>query len=130
MLINSLETMEKIVENNKTLSWDGWNVKVVDGILQFTGGLTGRLDPANQVEVDGAIFLDGFFVWNNGFRQAVQENRDRIANMQPGYRRVAGIIGRRWSHNGGVVGAGAACKEEREQRQDQQQAVGNKPKLI
>jgi hypothetical protein len=26
MLINSLETMEQIVENNKTLSWDGWTV--------------------------------------------------------------------------------------------------------
>ena len=26
MLINSLETMETIVENNKSLSWDGWTV--------------------------------------------------------------------------------------------------------
>jgi hypothetical protein len=26
MLINSLEKMERIVENNKALSWDGWTV--------------------------------------------------------------------------------------------------------
>lgn len=26
MLINSLEKMEEIVGNNKTLSWDGWDV--------------------------------------------------------------------------------------------------------
>jgi len=26
MLINSLDTMEKIVENNDSLSWDGWTV--------------------------------------------------------------------------------------------------------
>lgn len=26
MLIKSLETMEAIVENNKSLSWDGWTV--------------------------------------------------------------------------------------------------------
>ncbi len=26
MLIKSLEKMETIVENNKFLSWDGWNV--------------------------------------------------------------------------------------------------------
>ena len=26
MIINSLEKMETIVENNKSLSWDGWNV--------------------------------------------------------------------------------------------------------
>ena len=25
-IINSLEKMEKIVSQNKTLSWDGWNV--------------------------------------------------------------------------------------------------------
>lgn len=26
MVINSLEQMEKIVDNNKSLSWDGWTV--------------------------------------------------------------------------------------------------------
>jgi hypothetical protein len=26
MLINSLEKMERIVENNKALTWDGWTV--------------------------------------------------------------------------------------------------------
>ena len=26
MLINSLETMETVVENNEALSWDGWTV--------------------------------------------------------------------------------------------------------
>jgi len=26
MLINSLEAMETVVENNKSLSWDGWTV--------------------------------------------------------------------------------------------------------
>jgi hypothetical protein len=26
MLIKSLEEMQTIVENNKTLAWDGWNV--------------------------------------------------------------------------------------------------------
>jgi hypothetical protein len=26
MIINTLEQMEEIVNNNKTLSWDGWNV--------------------------------------------------------------------------------------------------------
>jgi hypothetical protein len=26
MLIKSLEKMQTIVENNKTLAWDGWNV--------------------------------------------------------------------------------------------------------
>jgi hypothetical protein len=26
MLINSLEKMERIVENNRVLSWDGWTV--------------------------------------------------------------------------------------------------------
>ena len=26
MLINSLEKMESIVQSNKSLSWDGWNV--------------------------------------------------------------------------------------------------------
>lgn len=26
MLINSLEKMESIVENNKSLTWDGWTV--------------------------------------------------------------------------------------------------------
>ena len=26
MIINSLETMEQIVENNRALSWDGWTV--------------------------------------------------------------------------------------------------------
>jgi hypothetical protein len=38
MLIQSLEEMETIVKNNKTLSWDGWTVvslKPVDsGIMQ------------------------------------------------------------------------------------------------
>ena len=29
MKINSLEQMETIVENNKSLFWDGWNVKEV-----------------------------------------------------------------------------------------------------
>lgn len=29
MKINSLEQMETIVENNKSLEWDGWNVKEV-----------------------------------------------------------------------------------------------------
>lgn len=26
MLVNSLETMESIVANNKSLKWDGWDV--------------------------------------------------------------------------------------------------------
>lgn len=29
MKINSLEAMETIVENNKSLEWDGWNVKQI-----------------------------------------------------------------------------------------------------
>lgn len=29
MKINSLEQMETIVENNKSLEWDGWNVREV-----------------------------------------------------------------------------------------------------
>lgn len=29
MKINSLEQMETIVENNKSLLWDGWNVKEI-----------------------------------------------------------------------------------------------------
>lgn len=29
MKINSLEVMETVVENNKALEWDGWNVREV-----------------------------------------------------------------------------------------------------
>jgi hypothetical protein len=49
MLINSLDTMESIVENNDSLSWDGWTV------VESTPSSTAWSKP-------GAAFVNG--VWN------------------------------------------------------------------
>jgi hypothetical protein len=49
MLINSLETMEAIVENDDTLSWDGWNV------VQLISSPTGWTKP-NGAFVNGQWF--------------------------------------------------------------------------
>lgn len=35
MLINSLEKMERVVENNRSLSWDGWTV--IENITKENG---------------------------------------------------------------------------------------------
>ena len=49
MLINSLDTMESIVENNDSLSWDGWTV------VESTPSPTAWSKPS-------AAFVNG--VWN------------------------------------------------------------------
>jgi hypothetical protein len=46
MKINSLEQMETIVDNNKFLKWDGWNVKEVKA------SSTGWMKPEG-------VYLDG-----------------------------------------------------------------------
>ena len=50
MLIKSLTKMEKIVENNKSLSWDGWNV------LHRTPSPASWMDP-NGVFYKGVWYL-------------------------------------------------------------------------
>jgi hypothetical protein len=50
MKINSLEQMETIVENNKSLLWDGWNVK------EITQSPTGWMKP-NGVFRKGEWFV-------------------------------------------------------------------------
>lgn len=59
MLINSLEEMETIVENNKSLSWDGWNV------LERTKSPTAWTDKAG-------VFINN--VWYIQKRYELNEN--------------------------------------------------------
>lgn len=59
MLINSLETMEKIVENNKTLSWDGWNV------IESKPSPTGWMDTAGAY-VNGVWTTRKIFALSDG----------------------------------------------------------------
>lgn len=49
MLISSLEKMESIVENNKSLSWDGWTV------------LENRTNENGIMSKDGA-YIDGKWI--------------------------------------------------------------------
>jgi hypothetical protein len=50
MKINSLEQAEKIVENNKSLTWDGWN------IVQLTKSPTAWMKPEG-IRKDNEWFL-------------------------------------------------------------------------
>lgn len=59
MLINSLEKMERIVENNRFLSWDGWTVI------------------ENRTKENGAVAKDGAYV--NG-RWIVQKRYELTAD--------------------------------------------------
>lgn len=65
MLINSLETMETIVKNNKSLSWDGWTV------VEATPSPTAWNKPE-------AAFIDG--VWNLVKRYEPTEQGWNISN--------------------------------------------------
>lgn len=49
MLINSLEKMEKIVENNSSLNWNGWDV------VEMTADPVADLKP-NALFVNGKWF--------------------------------------------------------------------------
>ena len=49
MIINSLEKMEQIVENNRSLSWDGWTV------------LENRYKEHGAISKDG-IYLNGKWI--------------------------------------------------------------------
>ena len=71
MKINSLEEMETIVENNKSLLWDGWNVK------EITPSPTGWTKPSGMfrnnewfIQKHYNLRYDGWdipnkFVWND-----------------------------------------------------------------
>lgn len=59
MLINSLEKMERIVENNRALTWDGWTVV------------------ESNFKENGVVSKDGAYV--NG-RWIVQKRYDANAN--------------------------------------------------
>ena len=57
MLINSLEKMEKIVENNRSLSWDGWtvieNVTKENGVMSKDGAyVRGRWVVQKRYDLD------------------------------------------------------------------------------
>lgn len=65
MIINSLETMETIVENNKSLSWDGWDV------------LESKIDPTGWMKKDGA-FVNG--KWNIQKRYSLTEEGWAVPN--------------------------------------------------
>lgn len=69
MLINSLETMEKIVENNDSLSWDGWTV------VHATPSPTAWGKPE-------AAFING--VWNLVKRYELTEKGWNISNKLVG----------------------------------------------
>lgn len=70
MLIDSLEQMESIVENNGSLSWDGWTV------IEF------RKSPTAYTSVEGAFVNNEWVIrkryeWNNGWnipKKFVSEN--------------------------------------------------------
>jgi hypothetical protein len=49
MLVSSLEKMESIVENNKSLSWDGWTV------------LENKTNENGMMSKDG-VFVDGKWI--------------------------------------------------------------------
>jgi hypothetical protein len=54
MKINSLEQMETIVENNKSLLWDGWNVK------EITPSPTGWMKPSGVFR-KGSWFVQRYY---------------------------------------------------------------------
>jgi hypothetical protein len=65
MLVSSLEQMEQIVDNNKALSWDGWDVV--------------QLTPSNSawMQTNGA-YISG--KWYTRKRYAVSTNGWEIPN--------------------------------------------------
>lgn len=50
MIINSLEQMETIVENNKFLTWDGWDV------------IDSKLDPTGWMNKNGAFIKGKWYI--------------------------------------------------------------------
>ena len=70
MLISSLDVMERIVDNNDALSWDGWSV------------IEQKLSPTEWMSPDGAYqngkwILRKRYEWDNGWnipKKFVSEN--------------------------------------------------------
>lgn len=54
MLVTSLEKMESIVSNSKSLSWDGWNVVELIKIPN-------ALYKANGVRINGVWYIKNIF---------------------------------------------------------------------
>ena len=62
MLVNNLETMEAIVKNNKSLSWDGWNV------VELIKSKSGMFKPEGAY-VNGSWYIKNTFSANrDGWR--------------------------------------------------------------
>jgi hypothetical protein len=61
MLIDSLETVEAIVENNESLSWDGWTV------IEFKQSPTAWMSKEGAF-VDGKWIIRKRYEWDNGWK--------------------------------------------------------------
>ena len=57
MIINELNKMETIVKNNKSLSWDGWNV------VELIKSTTGMFRPEGAF-VNGSWYIKNIFSAN------------------------------------------------------------------
>ncbi len=73
MLINSLETVEKIVDNNDSLSWDGWTV------IEVKQSPTAWMSPEGAYQ-NGKWVLRKRYEWDNGWnipKKFVSENEQQ-----------------------------------------------------
>jgi hypothetical protein len=60
MLIDSLTDVEKIVDNNDSLSWDGWTV------IETKSSPTAWMSPQGAYQ-DGKWVIRKRYEWNNGW---------------------------------------------------------------
>jgi hypothetical protein len=73
MVINSLEAMESIVENNTSLSWDGWTV------IEFKKSPSAWMSPEGAYQ-NGEWIIRKRYEWNNGWnipKKFVSENEQQ-----------------------------------------------------
>ena len=73
MLINSLKDIEKIVDSNSSLSWDGWTV------IETKSSPTAWMSPDGAYQ-DGKWLLCKRYEWNEGWnipKKFVSENEQQ-----------------------------------------------------
>jgi hypothetical protein len=73
MLINSLDAMERIVDSNNALSWDGWSV------IEQKSSPTAWMSPEGAYQ-NGKWILRKRYEWDNGWnipKKFVSENEQQ-----------------------------------------------------
>ena len=73
MTINSLESMERVVDNNDALSWDGWTV------IETKSSPTAWMSPDGAYQ-NGKWVLRKRYEWNEGWnipKKFVSENEQQ-----------------------------------------------------